>query len=209
MYGVTKEEVDKEAEKIRQEAFDPLKERFEKSKRGPALQLVVKPSNVLLASGVLTCIMGLAGIFIAVFPLIFKVQEVNNAKPSLYTKVGENKTKYKEVSDEDKVLAYWTMGGCALFFLWGCVVTSGASKLHELEMYWLAMTGSIMGLVGPLIPLGIWLYFLGTAGTGELDMAYGGPAMLCFFSGIGPSLWAISTLRNKKVLAGFAEEPME
>lgn len=73
MYAVTEEERNEEAEKIRQEAFDPLKERFEKSKRGPALALVIQPSNVLVMCGILSCVLALGGVFTAIFPLIFKV----------------------------------------------------------------------------------------------------------------------------------------
>jgi hypothetical protein len=206
-YGVITDPADEAAEKVRKAAFDPTKERFEKSKRGPALELVVRPSNVLLFCGVLTCLMALGGAFASSFQLIFKVQEVQEQK-GLYTKPGDSKVRYKELTDEQRSMRYWGIAGSVLFFLWGTVVCGGASKMHELEKYWLAMTGSIMALLGPLVPLGIWLYLEGTS-EGEPDMAFVGPAILCFASGLPASIWSISTLRNEKVLAGYAEEPVE
>lgn len=81
--------------------------------------------------------------------------------------------------------------------------------MHELETYWLAMTGSIMGIVGPLVPLGVILYIMGSSDTGEVDMAYVGPSIICFASGLPASIWCVKTLRDQRVLDGFAEEPPE
>jgi len=208
MYTVTAEEVNEEAEQIRKEAFDPLKERFEKSKRGPALTLVIQPSNLLLICGILGCIISLAGAFVFVFPLIFKVQDVTKTN-TLYTPEGSQKTKYIDISDEKKMKCYWGIAASVVFFAWCSVVVGGASKMHELETYWLAMTGSIMGILGPLVPVGVWLYMEGGSDTGELDMAYIGPAIICFASGLPASIWCVKTLRSEKVLIGFAEEPPE
>src|SRR5262245_16342239 len=46
-YTVAAETDTEESQEEREKAFGPLKERFEKGKRGPALQMVVKPSNFL------------------------------------------------------------------------------------------------------------------------------------------------------------------
>src|SRR5436309_535583 len=54
-------------------AFSPIKDRFRRSARGPALVQVVKPSNILLATGVLICAMAVAGGLYSVWPMIFKV----------------------------------------------------------------------------------------------------------------------------------------
>src|SRR5262245_19604312 len=55
-YSIVKEEEAVADAKERHEAaFAPIKDRFKRSARGPALVQVVKPSNILLATGVLIC----------------------------------------------------------------------------------------------------------------------------------------------------------
>src|SRR5437660_1786039 len=69
-YAVVKSE-DTKNEDATRAAFDPIKNRFELSARGPALGLVVKPSTWLLRVGVTTCIMALVGVMFAIWPMIF------------------------------------------------------------------------------------------------------------------------------------------
>src|SRR4051812_44221831 len=118
LYGVITEVENEEAAQNRQQAFDPLKERFEKSKRGPALERVIKPANYMLLSGVLTCLMSAAGTLVAIFPLVFQFQDVS-VKSELYARPGEGKTKYISFSPETKEQCYWAIAGCSFLFLWG------------------------------------------------------------------------------------------
>src|SRR5438105_134417 len=54
-YGVVAQESNKSSEDVIRAAFDPIKNRFKLSARGPALIHVVKPSTWLLATGCLIC----------------------------------------------------------------------------------------------------------------------------------------------------------
>src|SRR5579871_1075323 len=60
-YGVVKEtEAEIEAGKKNKPAFGAVKDKFKKSARGPAMELLVTPSNLLLGEGLLT---GVGGLF--------------------------------------------------------------------------------------------------------------------------------------------------
>ena len=93
-------------------------------------------------------------------------------------------------------------------FLWGSVVCVGASKMHTLESYPLAMVGSIMAVVGPGVPWAI-IYVL-------MDAINENDAQMIFFSiilltipGIPMAFWCLATLRRQDVIDGFAEEKPE
>ena len=98
------------------------------------------------------------------------------------------------------------LGAMIFQFAWGAVVCAGAAKMHELQSYWLAMTASCMSLVGPFLPLGIvTIQYALEESENYLVM----PGVLALGGSIPFSLWCIFTLRNKQVLAGFAEEEPE
>ena len=64
-----------------------------------------------------------------------------------------------------------------------------------------------MCFIGPLLPLGIYLAMEAFDGaTDGPDMAWMGPAIICFISGVPFSLWNIMTLLQAKVKAGFADD---
>src|SRR5262245_13011224 len=60
-YAIAAEKDDRSADEVRRAAFDPVKERFKRSARGPALIRVVRPSTWLLGTGILTCIAAVTG----------------------------------------------------------------------------------------------------------------------------------------------------
>ncbi len=206
-YVLTQDQESKESIKERERAYGPMKERFAKSMRGPALEVVVKPANFLLMCGVITCIMAATTGVVSTWEMIFKSEVVEEkGKKSLYD-TGEKKTKFKELStDEYRNRLIWLAGG-VFYFIWGSVVCAGASKMHEVQVYWLAMLGSIMCFIGPLLPLGIYLAMEAGFGSPEgPDMALMGPAIICFICGVPFSIWCIMTLLQKKVKAGFADD---
>ncbi|HEY1378444.1 MAG TPA: hypothetical protein VGF55_16720 [Gemmataceae bacterium] len=189
-------------------AFDPIKDRFKRSDRGPALVLVVKPSTWLLRVGVTTCLAAIAGVLFAIWPMIFKVEDVQPPDKMARFRVGpENNTRrFKEMTPEDW-RDHWLIFAASVFqFAWGAVICAGASKMHELEAYPLAMIASVMSLVGPFVPSGIALLRNALA---ENDTWLVLPSVLAIGASIPFSFWCISTLRNKKVIAGFAEEKPE
>src|SRR5207245_10769449 len=81
-YGLVREEDKRTSEEVLKAAFDPIKDRFKRSARGPALIRVVRPSTWLLGTGILSCIMALVGAFWSIFPMIFKVEDVQPPDPA-------------------------------------------------------------------------------------------------------------------------------
>lgn len=204
-YGLTATEPSQNEEAARR-AFEPIKNRFALSARGPAINLVVKPSTWLLRLGVITCAAAIVGVVVAIWPLIFKVEIVD--KPDKGVRYGpqNQERRFKELSSDD-VQERWLMLAASIFqFAWGSVICAGASKMHELKAYPLAMTASIMSLVGPFVPIGIVGLQYALANEETVLVL---PSVLGLGGSIPFSFWCIATLRNKKVLAGFAEEEPE
>lgn len=205
-YMVAEEKDSKESQKERDKAYGPLSERFEKSKRGPALQIVVKPATYLLLCGVVTCALGITTGVVATWEMIFKSEVVETkGKKSLYD-TGDKKVKFKELStDEVRERFIWLAGGI-FYFLWGGVVCLGASRMHEVQNYWLAMVGSVMAFIGPTLPIAILFTMWAREGGESLDMGWMGPAIIFYLLGAPISAWNVVTLLNAKVKAGFADD---
>lgn len=129
-YGVIAET---EEEKARAEAAKPkfteIQDKFKKSARGPAMSLLVMPSNLLTLAGLITCIGGLAMFVVGMWPLVF-----NDAPP------GEEEL--------EEAIVSMLLGVVTLF--WGAMVCFGASQMQELGSYAWAMVGSVMG-IAPLL----------------------------------------------------------
>jgi hypothetical protein len=205
-YMLTEDKESKESIRERERAYGPMKERFEKSKRGPALQIVVKPSNYLLMCGVLTCILGVTTGIVATWEMIFKTEVVETkGKKSLYD-TGEKKTKFNELSTDEVCNRFIWLAGGVFYFLWGGVVCLGASRLHEVQNYWLSMVGAVMAFIGPTLPIAILFTMWATEGGGEVDMGWMGPAIIFYLLGAPISAWNVVTLLNAKVKAGFADD---
>ena len=202
VYGI----VGHEEKPTAQSAFDPIKDRFVRSARGPALVLVVKPSTWLLASGILTCVFAVAGALWSIWPLIFKVEVVQpeeKGKPAIF-RDANNQRRFKELTDDEWRERWYLLAAFVGQFAWGAAVCGGASKMHLLESYPLAVVGSVMAMAGPGVPLGIYLI----NDALKTDDAYWVfvSMLLLTLPGIPLSLWGLATLRNPKVRAGFAEE---
>jgi hypothetical protein len=184
-------------------AFDPIKNRFKLSARGPALVQVVKPSTWLLRVGVSTCIMAIVTGLFGAWPLIFKVEDVQPPKKGVIYGKQNNERRFKELTDEEYTDQLWIIAAGVAQFVWGAVICAGASKMHVLEGYPLAMTASVMSLAGPFMPAGIALL---KSALSDNDTMMVLPSVIAILITIPFTFWCISTLRNKKVIAGFQEE---
>jgi hypothetical protein len=125
-YGVikdSKEEVE-EANKNKP-TFTEVQDKFKKSARGPAQGLLVMPSNLLLAGGIVLTAASVVYFIIGMWPLVF-----NDAPP------GEEEL--------DEAVFGMLMG--VLGFVWGGMICYGASQMQELGSYIFAMLGAIMGV---------------------------------------------------------------
>jgi hypothetical protein len=130
-YGVIAEtEAEKEAAEKNKPKFTDIKEKFKKSARGPAMSLLVMPSNLLTLAGLLTCAGGLFTFVIGMWPLVF-----NDAPPS--------------EEELEEAIVTMMLGICILF--WGAMVCFCASQMQELASYPWAMAGSVMGIVPFLV----------------------------------------------------------
>jgi hypothetical protein len=135
-YGVVEESAaeKKQAEKYKPK-FGEVEDKFKKSARGPAIALLVMPTNLLTAAGLITCIGGLVYFVIGMWPLVF-----NDAPPD----------------DEELQEALVNMLMGLLAFGWGALVLIGTSQMQDVSSYPWAMAGAIMGI----IPLFVGLYAL-------------------------------------------------
>lgn len=126
--GETEEEIKKsEDAKVK---FGRVEDKYKKSARGPAVALLVMPSNLLTAEGLITAIGGILLFITGMWPLAF------NDAP-----LGDEET-------EEAIVQM--LLGC-LTFLWGAVICFGASQMQELKSYMWAMLGAVMGVLPLLV----------------------------------------------------------
>jgi phage FluMu protein Com len=132
-YGVETEKADPAADKAKKAVkYGSLRDKFEKSKRGPAMAETVRPSNLILMQGIINCLAAITLMIYALWPFIFSESSPQGA------------------AAREKVLI---MVGAVVLFALGCMVSYGASKLQDLESYNWAMAGSIMAIIS-LAPTG-------------------------------------------------------
>jgi hypothetical protein len=159
-YGVVRDEEEEDKQRAEKEraARGLVRDRFEKSKRGPASRELVRPANFLMAIGVLRCIIAITIFVIALFPLVFS--DFYSTAPKEGQRYADaEKQKKQGQSDEEwnaTVIQSSIMMGVAVFdFIWGSLVCVGAYKMGNLESLTWAWVGSIMGL-WDCLPVGIW-----------------------------------------------------
>lgn len=130
-YGVAKEpEEGEEGARKHVVKFGEVEDKFRRSTRGPAMALMVLPTNLLIAQGALTFIAGVVLVIAGLFPWVFSDVELSD--------------------DELREVFGNVLIGIVLFF-WGCVVCLGASRAQNLESYTWSWVGALTG-----IPAGIF-----------------------------------------------------
>lgn len=118
--------------------YGSLRDKFAKSKRGPAMFKTVGPSNWLLRLGLITCVCAVAAFAYGIWPVVFADEVPNRVFVRSHTAI--------------------LLGAIGSFVLGGgmCV---GASFLHNLQSYALSWVGAILSLC-VYLPLGI--FFIAT-----------------------------------------------
>ena len=210
VYTFTRDDRDEaDADARAEAAFKPIKDRFERSARGPALIRVVRPSDWLLFSGAAICVAAIVGAIWAIFPLVFQLEEVQppDKNSKVFRPASTEKRRFKELSPDEFNMRFVYLGCFVGQFLWGTAVCVGASKMHTLESYPLAMIGSIMGLVGFGVPAGVFL-LINAIQDDEAYLVFLS-ILLIALPGLPLTTWCVATLRNKEVIDGFAEEKPE
>jgi uncharacterized membrane protein len=109
--------------------FTDLKDKFAKSARGPAMSLLVMPSNLMVAEGGLTIAVGFLLVIMGAWPVLF----------------GEASPSDEELADG---LSFVFYGGFAI--IWGVLICFGASNMQNLGSYTWAMVGAILAIL-PLL----------------------------------------------------------
>ncbi|MCZ2340189.1 MAG: hypothetical protein LC104_00150 [Bacteroidales bacterium] len=135
-----------EANKV---TFDKVKDKFKRSARGPAMSLLVMPSNLLIAEGGLTFLVGMGAIVTGFWPIVF-----SDAPPS----------------DEEFVDCLQTILIGIFAAIYGGLICYGASQMQNLGSYAWGIVAGVLG-IAPLLA----------------------------------GIFALVTLRDPRVLAGFAE----
>jgi uncharacterized Zn finger protein (UPF0148 family) len=165
-----------------------VKDRFKKSKRGPAGKEVVRPSNFLLASGVFNCAVALIAFAIGggtlVFWDFFYTEGSSKPPPGVKYSDWEAKRKAGEVkmTDEErteKIIERSIIMGVATFvFIMGSLICVGAFKMRTLESRAWAIAGSIISIVCGFLLIQLLI-----------------------------GIWCLVVLNNDLVKDGFEEEP--
>lgn len=175
-YGVIAEKKEEEAPEIQ---YGSLRDKFAKSKVGPAMFKTVGPSNWLLRLGLFSSVSAILKAFFDIFPLIFC--EAAPIRPFLRPQV--------------TLLLY-----DLVVFSLGAVMCVGASRMHDLRSFPMAVIGASLSIV-IYVPMAI---FNGI----QLVMMYGVlgimPAVLngsiCFVG-----IWCLIVLFKPEVREGFHE----
>ena len=143
-YGVAEEKEDDDKEKKKKALnYGSLRDKYAKSKRGPAMAKLINLSNGLLFIGIVLFLASLAGVIVGLWPFVFSENMPRGAAA---------RGKIFQIVGSVLGLVY---AGCICF---------GGSKMHDLESYGWAMAGSIMtavsgvgtGIAGLVIGLSIY-----------------------------------------------------
>lgn len=131
-YGVVQDTAEdiKKAEEAKVK-FGRVEDKYKKSARGPAVAMLVLPSNLLTAQGLVAAAAGIVLFVWGMWPLVF-----NDAPPG----------------DEETEIAILRMLLGCLTFVWGAAICYGASQMAELGSYMWSMMGAVLGV----LPVGIF-----------------------------------------------------
>ncbi len=152
-YTVMSEAPDPESEAKKKEIhYGTLRDKFPKSKRGPAMAKTVRPSSYILFAAALTAVAAIVYLCWGIWPFIF-----SDSPPR-----GKEMT-YRIIHIVSAVISFACNG----------LICHGASKFHTLESYNWAMTASIMAILFCIAPLGIAVGVLGIITLQDEDVLAG------------------------------------
>src|SRR5262249_17274759 len=155
-YGVMKDDAEAADKTVMAEkhraVMGQIKDRFDKSARGPATAILVRPATFLIAEGVIVFFAALGYAFWAIFPLVFEPRDNDSSKAGQIVAKKTDDQLREEWNDllQERLLH---LGAAVLIGIWGLLICHGGYKMVTLESYGWAMAGSIMGIVPLLIGL--------------------------------------------------------
>jgi hypothetical protein len=160
-----------------------LRDRFAKSKIGPAMYKTVIPSNWLLRLGLFSCVWAVFLFIYGLWPIIFC--EANPLRPFIRPRVD-------------------IMLRATAIFSFGGIMCIGAAKMHDLTSYPWSIIGSIMALI-IYIPIGIIFALLIILIMGPLGLLLAAVVLSLSFVGV----WCLVVLLSPSVREGFRERSEE
>jgi phage FluMu protein Com len=179
-----------EEKKKKKVNYGSLRDKFKKSKRGPAMARVVKLTNAQMLFGIIHAVLYLVGVMGCLWPFIFSDKPPSGGA------------------------GQWIAGasGCAALLIYTFCLCIGSSKMHTLESYSWAMAGAVLTLVLGMI----WIVVCIIATLKAIkEMEEASEVMLyCMMLAVPYSLTigtlviggkAIARLREPAVLEGFEE----
>lgn len=126
-YTVVDEKPETAEETKRKEInFGSIRDKYPKSKRGPAMGKTVTPSTYIMGAGILAAVGAIIFLCYSLWPFIFR----------------EEPPKGKEATKRALMIA-----GAIVWFVYAALICHGASKMHTLESYGWAMAAAIMSTV--------------------------------------------------------------
>jgi hypothetical protein len=179
-YAVIKESGDEVKPEIH---LGSLRDKFAKSKIGPAMFRTVIPSNWLLRLGLFSCLWAVYLFVVGIFPLIFC--EANPIRPFIRPRVD-------------------IMAGATLQFAFGAIMCIGAARMHDLTSYTWSIIGAVMALL-IYVPRAIIIAIAMLIMFGPLGLLVA--ALVSALGCVG--LWCLIILMNKEVREGFKERAEE
>lgn len=128
-YGVIKESEEEQKLAAKNKPTFVVKDKGKRSARGPAMSLLVMPTNLLIGEGALTAVVGLLTTVAGAWPLLFA-----EAAPS-----------------EEEIVDQLFYVFCGIFAMaWGALICFGAAQMQNLGSYGWAITGAVIGCL-PLL----------------------------------------------------------
>jgi predicted Zn finger-like uncharacterized protein len=203
-----------------------------KDLRGPAQELLVRPSNYMILIGGLSCLCDILIICISFWPMVFSDSPVDYQKvlETHYKNTGDknglervkNIKDRSEIKDKDldiveeaeaasRVVRFVFMAGYILLLIYNAVTIIGAVKMQNMESRGWGIASSIMtilpfgssGLSG-VVWLVLFILFAMLLDDPAMGMLYAsGVSGLVWVLAIVIGVWSLRTLMSQTVIDGF------
>jgi hypothetical protein len=180
-YSVIKESEDEVKPEIH---LGSLRDKFAKSKIGPAMFKTVVPSNWLLRCGLITGVVAVFFFIFGIWPVIFC--EANPSRPFIRPRVD-------------------IMIRAVILFVFAAITCLGAAKLHDLTSFAWAIVGAVMAVPAGIVTGALIARLVGNLILEYVPIVFG--IIVVGYSAMG--LWCMITALTGEVRAGFKERVEE
>ena len=213
-YGISEESAEEEARQSREaEGPGAAEGPSAQERRGPAMALCTPPANRMLATASFICVSCVVSVLVLLWPVVF-ASKPKEPDPSVSPLPADGSEPEQPKAPVAKKTVNWPLffvniTVCVLAFAYNATIVFGAVKMMGLESYPWGMGASVMTAIPVEYALGTyggmnWLYKFSE--SIQVDLVFYMVALLAsaWFLFVGAT--AIKTLRDPKVLAGFAEK---